>query len=159
MANQSKKECQQCTAQTNSGRRCKNRTCKSGKCWQHLKRDDGLRVKPSQISSGGTGLWTTKRIKPNQRIGRYTGESMTRSQLQQRYGNQTAQYALCSSKNKCVDARKTNSSAVRFANDARRTQFKNNARLRGLNLVAGSRGIPANREIFAAYGPDYWRNM
>ena len=158
MPDQSIRQCQRCTAQTNSGRRCKNRTCRSDKCWQHLKRDDGLRVKPSQVSGGGAGLWTTKRVKPNQRIGRYTGESVTRSQLQQRYGNQTAQYALCSSK-KCVDARKTNSSAVRFANDARRTQFRNNARLRGLNLVVGSSGIPANREIFAAYGRGYWRTM
>jgi len=157
MPSQSVKECQRCNALTKSGQRCKNRTCKSGKCWVHLKRDTGLRVKPSQVSGGGMGLWTTKRIKPNQLIGKYTGERMTKAQVNQRYVTRKPQYVLCSG-NRCVDARKTNSSAVRFANDARRTRFKNNARLKGLSLKSASKGIPANREIFTGYGSAYWVN-
>ena len=157
MPSQSVKQCQQCEALTKSGRRCKNRPCKSGKCWVHLKRDTGLRIKPSQIRGAGMGLYTTKRIKPNQLIGKYTGERMTKAQVDKRYGNRNPQYVLCSG-NRCVDARKTNSSAVRFANAARGSRFKNNASLRGLSLKSASKGIPANREIFTAYGSGYWRN-
>jgi hypothetical protein len=46
---------------------------------------------------------------------------------------------------------------VRYANDSRKTKFKNNAKLRGQWLVAAGSGIPANREIFTSYGPDYWK--
>ena len=157
---QSVKECDRCQAQTKSGNQCRNRTCKSDRCWQHLKRDDGLRIKSSQVPGGGMGLWTTRRYKPNEKIGRYTGERVTRAQVEQRYGSQTGQYVLCpNNTNLCIDARKTNSSAVRFANDAHGTRFRNNARLRGEYLVAAQSGIPANREIFTGYGADYWKNI
>ena len=63
---QSVKECDRCQAQTKSGNQCRNRTCKSDRCWQHLKRDDGLRIKSSQVPGGGMGLWTTRRYKPNE---------------------------------------------------------------------------------------------
>ena len=45
----SEKVCERCTATAKNGSRCRNRTCRGDKCWQHLKRDSGLRVRPSQI--------------------------------------------------------------------------------------------------------------
>jgi hypothetical protein len=155
--NQSIKECERCQAMTKSGEQCRNRTCKADRCWQHLRRDEGLRIKQSQVPGGGMGLWTTRRYKPNEKIGMYTGEKMSRAQVKQRYGDATGQYVLCTNNTTCIDARKSNSSAVRYANDSRKTKFKNNAKLRGQWLVAAGSGIPANREIFTSYGPDYWK--
>ena len=103
------------------------------------------------------GLWTTRRYKPNERIGMYTGEKMSKAQVTRRYGATTGQYVLCTNNKTCIDARKTNSSYVRYSNDSRNTNFKNNAKLRGQWLVATNRGIPANREIFNSYGSDYWK--
>ena len=35
----SEKVCERCTATAKNGSRCRNRTCRGDKCWQHLKRD------------------------------------------------------------------------------------------------------------------------
>ena len=58
-----------------------------------------------------------------------------------------------------VDAKKTNTNVVRYANDSRGSSFSNNAYVRpGSDVLrAGSRGIPANREVFWSYGSDYWK--
>ena len=88
-------------------------------CWQHLKRDSGLRVKQSQIAAAGMGLWTTRRFKPNEKIGKYTGERLTQEQLRERYGERRGEYVLCPNNGYCIDGKKTNSSTVRFANDSR----------------------------------------
>ena len=82
---QSVKECQRCEATTKSGNRCKNRTCRGKLCWQHLKKQEGLRVKPSGIQGAGMGLFTTKPFKKNEKIANYTGEQMSRAQINQRY--------------------------------------------------------------------------
>ena len=158
---QSVKECQRCEATTKSGNRCKNRTCRGKLCWQHLKKQEGLRVKPSGIQGAGMGLFTTKPFKKNEKIANYTGEQMSRTQINQRYpGNTVGEYVLCDgnrSNSRCVDGRKTNSSVARFANDAKGTTQRNNARFlqRGFGIKAG-RNIPANREVLVPYGRTYW---
>ena len=62
----------------------------------------------------------------------------------------SGEYVLCKNKNTCVDAKKTNTNVVRYANDSRGSSFSNNAYVRpGSDVLrAGSRGIPANREVF-----------
>jgi hypothetical protein len=113
---QSEKECERCTATTKSGDRCRNRTCRGDRCWQHLKRDSGLRVKASQIPGAGLGLWTTRRFKPNEKLGKYTGEELTWQQVEQRYPrNKRGEYVLCKNQRTCVDAKKTNTNVVRYA--------------------------------------------
>jgi len=159
MPGQSERECERCTATAKSGNRCRNRTCRGTVCWQHLKRDSGLRVKQSQIAAAGMGLWTTRRFKPNEKIGKYTGERLTQEQLRERYGERRGEYVLCPNNGYCIDGKKTNSSAVRFANDSRGNRaLKNNAVFKqGSDVLrAGPQGIPANREIFVSYGRAYW---
>ena len=100
----SEKVCERCTATAKNGSRCRNRTCRGDKCWQHLKRDSGLRVRPSQIQGAGMGLWTTRRFKPNEKIGKYTGEWLTPAQLEERYpGNTRGEYVLCPNSGYCMD--------------------------------------------------------
>ena len=163
MPGQSEKECEQCTATAKSGNRCRNRTCKGTLCWQHLKRDSGLRVKQSQIAAAGMGLWTTRRFKPNEKIGKYTGERLTKQEMLARYpNNKRGEYVLCPNNGYCIDGKKTNSSSIRFANDSKgNSQLKNNAVFKqGSDVLrAGPQGIPANREIFVSYGSDYWKGV
>ena len=163
MSGQSERECDQCTATSKSGNRCRNRTCRGKLCWQHLKRDSGLRVKQSQISAAGMGLWTTRRFKPNEKIGNYTGERITKQQMLARYpNNKRGEYVLCPNNGYCIDGKKTNSSSIRFANDSKgNSQLKNNAVFKqGSDVLrAGPQGIPANREIFVSYGSDYWKGV
>ena len=157
----SEKVCERCTATAKNGSRCRNRTCRGDKCWQHLKRDSGLRVRPSQIQGAGMGLWTTRPFKPNEKIGKYTGERLTPAQLEERYpGNTRGEYVLCPNGGYCIDGKKTNSSTVRFANDSRgNSHLRNNAVFKqGSDVLrAGPQGIPANREVFVSYGRRYWQ--
>eukprot|EP01052_Picozoa_sp_SAG31_P023705 SAG31_NODE_1972_length_6762_cov_16.244635_3_plen_160_part_00 len=153
------KECSQCMANTKEGRRCKNRTCKSGLCWIHLKRDKGLRIKPSSVQGLGQGLFVTKRFQKNERITKYTGERLSRAAIDRRYpGDIVAQYTLCSGNSptsQCIDARKTNSGAGRYANTARGTGQRNNAKFtRNFNIKA-TRNIQPNSEVFVGYGREF----
>ena len=166
MPNQSIRECDRCVAIAKSGSRCRNRTCKGRKCWIHTKRDEGLRIKPSQIPNAGEGLYATKRFAKGDRIADYTAEKLTRAQVGNRYpGNVTAEYVLCRSDRECFDGRRTNSSFARFSNDARGSaQFNNNARFTpGAHnrqpIMRASRVITAGIEIFTNYGGGgYWNN-
>ena len=166
MPNQSIRECDRCVAIAKSGSRCRNRTCKGRKCWIHTKRDEGLRIKPSQIPNAGQGLYATKRFAKGDRIADYTAEKLTRAQVDNRYpGNVTAEYVLCRSDRECFDGRRTNSSFARFSNDARGSaQFNNNARFTpGAHnrqpIMRAGRVITAGVEIFTNYGGGgYWNN-
>ena len=158
---QSVKECDQCTATTASGQRCRKRTCRGPVCWMHAKSQHGLRVKPSQIQNAGLGLYATKRLAKNARIAPYMGEPQTRAQVKAQYGTDTGQYVLCRSNNECFNASKSNASLSRFANDARGSEYTNNAKFTpgassGTPLLRATRAIPAGREIFTSYGREYW---
>ena len=54
------------------------------------------------------------------------------------------------------DASASNASAARFANDARGTDKRNNARYRGFNIAA-TRTVRPGDEILVPYGREYWR--
>ena len=158
---QSQYRSHQCIAVADStGERCKLRTARGRKCWHHTLRDDNLRVKPSGIKGAGLGLYSgKKRIKKGTSITRYTGEKMTRRQVEKRYpGNTRAQYTLCGTKDRCVDARRTDTPGLgRWANDARGSKKRNNAKLTRVHSVKATRNIPPDTEIFASYGASYWK--
>jgi hypothetical protein len=101
-----------------------------------------------------------KKIPRGTTIGKYTGRQLTKKQLDQRYGNETAKYALCNHRGNCIDSNYTTDGAPRFSNDARKTPFQNNAKLRGSRTIfrlKASKTIPPNQEIFTSYGKKYWR--
>ena len=135
---QSVKECQRCTGTTKSGARCRKRTCRGTLCWQHLKKQEGLRVKKSTIPGAGLGLFAAKPFAKGKQVAPYVGEKMTKAQVDKRYKGKTAEYVLCQNKKKCVDARKTNAGAARFANDGKGK--KNNAKFSGLNIKTTKNG-------------------
>lgn len=164
----SERECDRCHAQTDAGTRCKNRTCTTGTyCWIHLKKIDHLRVKPSQIPHAGLGLYTTEDIHvPRGQevpIIEYTGEHLTKRQLDRRYpGDTLAAYAIqIGDSNRYIDARSTQSSVARYANDCRGSRRQCNATLEARDhdtrsFLTADRNIRANHEILTSYGPNYW---
>ena len=149
--------CSRCTATTNSGSRCKLRTCRSQLCWLHLWRDKGLRIRPSgQGPNAGMGLWAEREIPRNRVIAPYAGISYTREQLDHDYGGEQADYTFCAYPNKCKDARRTNSTAARYANTTTpQAQARRNAKLTSRFNLTSKRRIPAGQEILTSYGPQY----
>ena len=149
----------QCIAIADStGERCRLRTASGRKCWQHTLKQDNLRVKTSNVPAAGLGLFTgAKPMKKGASIP-YTGENLSRRAIDiNRYGDATAQYTLCRSKTQCRDARRTDEPGLaRWINDSRGTTMRNNAKLTGGFTAKASRNIPANTEIFASYGREYW---
>lgn len=91
-------------------------------------------------------------------ISKYTGQKRTRQQIDRKYGNNRANYALCNSKGRCIDANRTTDAAARFANNARNTPFENNSIMRTNQVfhLKSSRKIPPHREILTSYGDEYW---
>jgi len=53
---------QRCTAQTNAGAHCRQRTAIGQYCWSHLKSLEGLRVKKSEVAGGGRGLFAARSL-------------------------------------------------------------------------------------------------
>ena len=87
--------CAQCIAVTAKGVRCKRITCKYLPfCNTHLKSIEGLRVGPSTIASAGDGLFATRDIPVNTSFCKYLGETITKEELEDRYGDSQAPYAI-----------------------------------------------------------------
>ena len=70
-------------------------------CFQHKRADDEVVVKKSPISHAGNGLYADNItdnddiiFRKGDRICQYDGENVTADVLQQRYGNNTAPYAI-----------------------------------------------------------------
>ena len=92
-----------CIGHCRNGRRCSRRSvigCPY--CYQHLKSDCHLRIKPSTIHNAGKGLFAEDSTQaPNAIIFRrdddiieYIGETIDRAELNRRYHHHTAPYAL-----------------------------------------------------------------
>ena len=96
-------QCQRCDGRTKTGTPCRKRVCVGTPlCWQHLLASKNLRIKPS-VNGPGKGLFAQlpgrgegRRLVfgPNAYICEYGGERITKTNLNARYGDYTAPYAL-----------------------------------------------------------------
>jgi len=79
---------QRCAADTNSGRQCAQRTAVAHLCWNHLRRDLGLRVQLSSVAGAGRGLFAARPqgLPAGHRVP-YTGDLIARRPL--RTGDKT----------------------------------------------------------------------
>ena len=157
-------ECVRCSATKTNGGRCTRTTCiYPGLCWQHFRAKNGLKLAPSQILNSGLGLFTTRPVQPYRKIADYTGEIWNDAD----WANSPSDYGIQYDEDHTLDARSTQDGIARYANECRAENRQagqcrgNNAQLRRTrqnSLILESRGsrIPANREIFTAYGDRYW---
>ena len=94
---------QRCIGHCRNGRRCSRRSvigCPY--CFQHLKSDRHLRIKPSTIHNAGKGLFAEDStqapnaiiFRRNDNIVEYTGQNIDIDELNRRYHHHTAPYAL-----------------------------------------------------------------
>jgi hypothetical protein len=156
---QSIRKSKQCASDTLLHRRCRKRTAHSPKCWIHLEKQNNLRIKPSSLINGGKGLYNWKKpIRKGSIISKYTGRYRTKQQIDKKYGDGRADYALCNSRGRCIDANHTTDGAARFVNDARNSPFQHNSVMRGDQMfrLKATAKIPSHNEIFTSYGREYW---
>ena len=164
---------QRCIGHCRNGRRCSRRSvigCPY--CFQHLKSDRHLRIKPSTIHNAGKGLFAEDSTQaPNAIIFRrdddiieYIGETIDRAELNRRYHHHTAPYALQvrgdNNNPLYIDAATirgvgslSNHRAGHHQNARLVVNFQNNtARLRA------TKNIRNGEEIFVSYGHQYHIN-
>jgi hypothetical protein len=162
--------CDQCVAITSRGHRCKNRTCRSKYCHVHLAKL-GFKIAPSQIPDSGLGLYYVgaQDIRPNTIIPglEYTGKR-SRTKIGGDYVLELV--GENSSSPLWVDGAKTNSSALRFANDCRPKDRRDGTCVEVAKFAAGRnahgrvakaktvRTLHPRDEITVSYGADYWRH-
>ena len=158
-------DCQRCQGHARStGQQCRKVTCKYlPLCFIHLKQN-GLQVKQSNIPNGGDGLFTLIARQRNELIGEYSGEELTDAQLQNWYGNDTAPFAFKARGNFNVDPACERCYSA-YANTARGSNYQNNCTFivshqGGTRVrVRTTKAVPANAELFVAYGANYWNNL
>jgi hypothetical protein len=147
---------QQCIANTGKNQRCKKKTAKSPYCFIHLNKVEHLQIKKSTIPDAGLGLFATDPgFKKDKRVVEYTGKVYSKPVK--------GPYVLEVNKHKYIDARRTSSSAARFANDQMVTA-KNNSKFaidRKNNTVSlkAVKKIKPGAEITVSYGKDYWKRI
>ena len=118
------RECHRCQAITKYNHQCRRRTCRTMLCFQHLRILEGLQLKKSYIPQAELGLFATKNYNINENVARYTGDiSVERIE---------GPYVFQVNQNKFIDAKKTSTSAGRYANDCRVVN-RNQGHCRGNN--------------------------
>jgi hypothetical protein len=173
-----------CTATTQAHRQCSRMTYKTGpNCWQHTNSIQHVEVKRSRLHHAGLGLFATRPFHPGDDIATYTGEMLTNTQNNQRYGHGQqghGQYTIRSyvghppHRSVFTDARNTNSTVARYANDCRPADragphprcHGNNAELSARAhhynqrfrpaVLEATHNIHRGEEILTDYGPNYW---
>jgi hypothetical protein len=162
-----------CIGHCRNGRRCSRRSvigCPY--CYQHLKSERHLRIKPSTIQNAGKGLFAEDStqapngviFRRNDPIIEYIGETIDSVELNRRYHQHTAPYAIQVRGNNnnplYIDAATIRGVGSLSNHIARRDQnaelvvnFQNNtARLRATKIIRNG------DEIFVNYGHEYHIN-
>jgi len=128
-------------------------------CYQHLHVLEGLKLKKSYIPAAQLGLVATKEFRQNDNISQYTGD-ISAQRIE-------GPYVLQVNNNKFIDAKKTSTSAGRYANDCR-TYNRNQGHCSGNNAklsydyrneranLKAIRPIHHGDEIYVSYSRGYW---
>lgn len=158
-----KLKARQCAAETQKGERCKRRTRKQlPYCYEHTRIILHVEIRPSTIEGAGLGLFAVEDFKKDDLIVPYEGEFIDEEELNRRYGDDTAKYALQINKDLYIDSACSRGTGA-FINQAQ-TKAKNNARLSkfpGRRTIAphasvrAIKSIKAGDEIFVDYGDEY----
>ena len=144
---------QRCTATTAKRVQCKGRTAKGQYCWNHLKQLEGTRIKKSSLGSrAGEGLFAEKNFEKDAVIALYTGDWA--------WEDAGDTYLLEVTKDKIIDAARTNAAPGRWANDPRGSGRRANARFSYNSrtqtaMIKATRVVMKGEEILVNYGPNY----
>ena len=147
-----------CTSNAATGNQCRARTAVGQYCWNHLKKNAGLRVKKSEAPNGGMGLFAARALPKGHRID-YTGDRIATD------GMQGGTYFLELSNSTSIDAARTNAGEGRWINDPRGTDKTANCHFNvytppgrpRIGCVRTLRPIELGEELLIHYGAAYWR--
>lgn len=163
--NQTIRERVRCGAIKPDGSRCKNNTIKyADLCWIHTKIQKHLQIRVSNIPGSGEGLFAVNDLPKGTKIryGREPIDARTREELDELYGDETAQYGLCNRQNKCYDSASTQSGLGRWINSSINSGHAPNVDLiirkyRGIwrSYAMTTRNIRAGSELYARYGAQF----
>jgi hypothetical protein len=160
---------QRCTADTTkAGKQCGMRTTVGHLCWNHLRRDHGLRVKTSGIDGAGRGLFVARPqgFPAGHRLP-YTGDLVDFTT-----DNEGGEYVLEVSKEAGIDAARRNAGVARWVNDPRDafnergrplqpnctfTVYNERGTGRRIGSVRTLRPVLKGEELLVKYGARYWR--
>ena len=141
-----------CNAINKNGTRCRRHTKRGDKCWNHLVKDEGLRIKKSTIPGVGLGLFAAKDFKKDTKVVDYKGEVMDHPS--------GGDYVLEINPHRFIDARKS-IYAGGFANTLRKGDKGTlNSKLtsyRSEGRIKSTKPIKAGKEVLVAYGRNYWK--
>jgi hypothetical protein len=158
---------QRCSANTNSGAQCGQRTAIAHLCWNHLQRDMGVRVKKSTLPRVGRGLFAASRDLPAGHRIPYTGDEIELTQEKQ-----GGPYVLQTKVGAGIDAARRNAGLGRWLNDPRGGKDENGRPLQAncefvvhtppgsrqrVGAVRTLRVLKSGEELLVKYGEDYWR--
>lgn len=124
-------------------------------------RESGLLRKAGK--PGEMGLYAVKPIKKGSRIGQYTGQIISKEELNRRHGHRTAPYVLqvhtADGRAVYVDASDPQrSSAMRYINCVTGFDVDPNVRFDQDGEVVATADIAPGEELLTYYGADYWRS-
>jgi hypothetical protein len=117
-----------------------------------------LYVQKSKIPEAGLGLFTAISRKKGDKLFKYEGEVLKKSELDDRYpGDVVAPYTLRIGKN-YVDARSTQSGFARMMNgcDSPLSEVKCNVRVTKSGWFYMTENVSPKTELYWPYGEEYW---
>jgi hypothetical protein len=159
---------QRCAANTTAGAQCSQRTAVGHLCWNHLRRDAGVRVRRSGVPGAGRGLFAAQQggLPAGHRVP-YTGDLIGLTA-----DSKGGAYVLETRAGEGIDAARRNAGVGRWVNDPRGTRGPNGRPLHAncefvlytppggeqrVAAVRTLRSIPSGEELLVKYGDEYWR--
>jgi hypothetical protein len=161
---------ERCIGTSKTNQRCRRLvTIGINQCFQHM---SNLKIKSSMIDNAGKGLFAYNKsrpndailFKPNDKIVDYLGDRIDNNELNQRYGDHTAPYALKINNNLYIDpatrrgigslANKPDNNNPNPLLRQSNAKFSVNARNHTASLKA-TKNIRNNQEILTSYGRAY----
>ena len=152
--------CSQCIEIKKDGNRCKRKTCIGVPvCHQHLESKYKLKIKKSSIPNAGKGLFVFDKFAENDiifkkgdKIISYEGELINLQQLNKRYGDYTAPYALNIDKNNYRDASLKRGVGSLGNTNNKRNNVKLSANTKNKTaFLKATKNIRNGSEIFISY--------
>jgi len=152
----------ECTLNRINGMKCRKR-CQIGMsiCWIHLLSECNLRIKTSVIPNCGMGLFALRKkviddspiFTKNQKICNYGSQIINETDLQGRYGNRTAPYALSISNDRYEDGAVERGIGSLINHNPRKANCKfvigNNSK----GYIRATKKIFHNEELYLNYRP------
>lgn len=122
--------------------------------------EDYLYIKSSLIENAGNGLFTAIEIFKNEIISIFKGEILEYQEAQIRVNKNEDRYFINLLNGSIMDSMHVKCFA-KYANDAFKSKFKNNAKI-SLDdndnvCLKATQNIKSGEEIFCDYGKNYWK--